>query len=47
MCGLVGVIDPTIMTAVDKQAFRILLKIDEIRGPHSTGVAVGNGPFRS
>lgn len=37
MCGLVGVVG-TIYNA-EKKAFRNLLELDAIRGPHSTGIA--------
>lgn len=37
MCGLVGVAG--VLTQKDKDAFRTLLVLDTLRGPHSTGVA--------
>jgi glucosamine 6-phosphate synthetase-like amidotransferase/phosphosugar isomerase protein len=37
MCGLVGVIGD--LSLEDKKAFDIMLKLDTVRGKHSTGVA--------
>lgn len=38
MCGLVGVVSKN-LTPADRERFDLLLFIDQIRGPHSTGIA--------
>jgi len=41
MCGLVGIVCDRI-TADHKKVFRLMLKLDEIRGQHSTGIGMVN-----